>query len=356
MRAMTTHERFTRMFAHQEADRIPVIDSPWGATIERWQREGMPADVSYVDYFDLDRVAGIGADNGPRLPTRTLEETDDYRVYTTSWGATMKQWKHIASTPEFLDFTVKDRDGWAVAKARMAPDHDRVDWKALAANYRGWRDKGYWIQAGGWFGFDITHSWFVGTELLLMAMLEDPDWCVEMFTHELEVDLALFDRVWDAGYTFDALCWPDDMGYKHNQFFSLGTYRELLRPIHQRAIAWAHAKGIKAHLHSCGDINPLVPELIGLGLDALNPLEVKAGMDPLALKRQYGDALVFHGGINAVLWDDFDAIAAEMRQVIPALKAGGGYIFSSDHSVPSSVSLAQFRAITTLAKELGSYG
>ncbi len=145
------------------------------------------------------------------------------------------------------------------------------------------------------------------------------------------------------------------MGYKHNQFFSLTMYRELLKPVHARAIEWAHARGINAHLHSCGDMRPLVPELVEIGLDALNPLEVKAGMDPLALKAEYGDRLVLHGGINAVLWTKPEKIEAEMRRVVPALKEGGGYIFCSDHSVPSAVSLEDFRRIIELAKELGAY-
>ena len=56
MEEMTSRERFARMYAHEEADRVPIIDSPWGATIERWQSEGMPEDVSYVDFFGLDHV------------------------------------------------------------------------------------------------------------------------------------------------------------------------------------------------------------------------------------------------------------------------------------------------------------
>jgi uroporphyrinogen decarboxylase len=108
--------------------------------------------------------------------------------------------------------------------------------------------------------------------------------------------------------------------------------------------------------HSCGDANPFIPEWIEIGLDSLNPLEVKAGMDPVAIKRTYGDDILLHGGINAVLWDDAGAIEAEMRQVVPGLKAGGGYIFSSDHSVPDSVSLENLRHIADLAKELGARG
>ena len=352
---MTSHERFARMFAHKEADRVPIIDSPWGTTIERWHREGMPEGISFVDFFKLDHVVGIGVDNSPRYETKVIEETDEYVISTNAWGATMRNWKHATSTPEFLDFTVTDRESWQRAKAQMTPTDDRIPWEHLKQHYPEWREKGCWIEAGLWFGFDVTHAWMVGTERTLIAIIEDPEWCVDMFNHFLDVTLALMDRVWDAGYRFDAVRWPDDMGYKHNQFFSVKTYRELLKPVQKRAIEWAHAKGSYAHLHSCGDIGPLVPELVEIGLDALNPLEVKAGMDPVELKRKFGDRLVLHGGINAMLWDDLDAIEAEMRRVVPVMKENGGYIFSSDHSVPSSVSLENFRRITQLAKELGSY-
>ena len=344
-----------RMFDHCEADRIPIIDSPWDATIERWHKEGMPEQVHYTEYFDLDRVADIRTDNSPRFEAAVVEETDTYTIQTTAWGATLKNWKHAASTPEFLDFTIVDRPSWEKAKRRMTPTKDRIDWGRLKMNYPEWRESGCWIEANLWFGFDVTHSWIVGTERLLYALMEDPDWCRDMFSHEIETQLALLDMVWDAGYRFDSVKWPDDMGYKGTQFFSLDMYRDLLKPFHKRAIEWAHAKGVKAHLHSCGDVNPFLPELIEIGLDALNPLEVKAGMDPVHLKHIYGNDLVFHGGINAVLWDHPDRIRAEMERVVPVMKQNGGYIFSSDHSVPSSVSLEDFKHIIALAKQLGSY-
>jgi uroporphyrinogen decarboxylase len=352
---ITSHARFTRMYAHQEADRIPVTDSPWNATIERWQTEGLPGDVSYVDFFELDKIAHIGVDNSPRYPEQVLEETADYIINTTRWGATLKNWKHIASTPEFMDFKINGPDAWMEAKSRMTPSNDRIPWEVLRINYPTWRKEGFWIEAGLWFGFDVTHSWTVGTERLLIALIDNPEWCFDMFNHFLDVNIALLDRVWDAGYTFDAVSWPDDMGYKHNQFFSLRTYRKLVKPVHKRAVDWAHAKGIKTRLHSCGDVNPFIPEFVEIGIDALNPLEVKAGMDPCRIKREYGDRLVLHGGINAVYWDDKDRIEEEMRRVIPIVKENGGYIFSSDHSVPSSVSLENFRTIIGLAKELGKY-
>ena len=355
MAEMTSRERITRMFEHRDADRIPVMDSPWGATIERWRREGMPADADFREYFGLDRIETIMVDNSPRYPATTVEETDEHIVQTTPWGVTMRNFKHAASTPEFLHHTVVSPEAWREAKERIQPTRDRVNWDRLQGNYKGWRDRGAWVEVLLWFGFDVTHSWMVGTDRMLEALAVEPEWCMDMFGHMLEVNLALLDMAWDEGYRFDGAVWFDDMGYKHSQFFSLGMYRELLKPFHQRAIDWAHAKGIKARLHSCGDVNPFVPELVAMGLDALNPLEVKAGMDPVALKRQFGNELVFHGGINAVLYDRPNEIRAEMERVIPTMKENGGYIFSSDHSVPSTVSLEGFRQIVDLAKQLGGY-
>jgi uroporphyrinogen decarboxylase len=355
MTILTSHERMKRMYEHRDADRIPVTDYPWGATLQRWHNEGMPTNVDYADYFGLDKIASFGADNSPRYPATTIEDTDEYTIFTSGWGATMKQTKQHASTPDFVDFIVKDPETWKDAKSRMTPGKDRIDWKSLEKNYKYWRENNYWINAGFWFGFDITHSWFIGTETILMALIEEPEWCIDMFNTELDMNIALTEMMLEAGYEFDAISWPDDMGYKYHTFFSVNTYREILKPVHKRAIDWAHSKKMKAFMHSCGDIRTFLPELIDIELDALNPLEVKAGMDPVKIKAEYGDKLVLCGGLNAVSFDNMDIMEAEMRSVLPSMKQNGGYICSSDHSVPETVSLEDFKRFVSLAKELGSY-
>ena len=352
---MNSHERFSRMFQHKDADRIAIFDIPWDATVERWQNEGMPKDVDFCNYFGLDSVKEITVDNSPQYEVIVLEETEEYKIYTTPWGATLKNWKHAASTPEFLDFKIKTPDDWLKAKVRMAASKDRIPWKYLKENYKTWKDQGAWIRATIWFGFDTTHSWTVGTERLLIALHEEPEWCMDMFNYCLDVNLVILDILLDEGYEFDSIFWCDDMGYKNSQFFSLKTYRELLKPAHKKAVEWAHRRNIKAHLHSCGDVNPFIPELIEIGMDALNPLEVKAGMNPGEIKKKYGKDLVLHGGINAALWDDQEAIESEIKRIIPVMKESGGYIFSSDHSIPSSVSLDSFERIIELVKQVGKY-
>ena len=209
---MLTRERFARMYEHREADRVPIIDGPWAGTIRRWQREGMPAGMAWEDYFGTDKVAAIGVDITPRYEEKVLEETDRYKIVTSNWGVTMKHFKEEDSSPEFIDFKVIDEASWAEAKARMTLDDDRIPWEALKQNYPKWQAEGRWIIGGFWFGFDVTHSWMMGTENLLMAMIDEPELVKDMFGTYLDRCMQLFQRVWDAGYRFDEVHWPDDMG------------------------------------------------------------------------------------------------------------------------------------------------
>jgi len=353
--AMTTHERISRMYQHREADRVPIVDSPWRGTIARWRREGMPKGVEWQDYFGADKLGGIGVDISPRYERKILEENERWYIETTSYGVTLRQFKELDATPEFLDFKVTTPEAWAGAKRRMLDLSNRIDWNGLKRNYPKWKAEGRWLSGGFWFGFDVTHAGLVGTETLLIAMLEEPEWVMDIFDTYLRSCEALFDQIWDAGYVFDEMMWYDDLGYKGTTFFSPELYRKLVQPFHKRAVEWAHRKGIVARLHSCGDVRTLLPDIVATGVDALNPLEAKAGMDALKIKQEYGDRLLLHGGINAVLWSDKERIIAEIERVVPRLKENGGYIFASDHSIPSSVSLENFRAIIETVKRCGRY-
>ena len=352
---MTSWERFKRMYEHREADRIPIIDEPWSGTLRRWRREGMPEGMDWCDYFDVDKLGIINIDISPRMPEITLEETHRYYIRTSRGGVTMKHFKEEDSTPEFLDFTITTQEAWDQAKKQMTLEDDRIPWEMLRQNYDKWRAEGRWIRAVFWFGFDVTHSWMMGTENTLIAMMEEPELVEDIFDTYLSRCETLFSRIWDAGYHFDEIFWYDDMGYKGTTFFSPNMYRSMLQPYHKRAVDWAHNRGIYAQLHSCGDVMTLLPHIVATGVDALNPLEVKAGMDAFKIKKEYGDRLVLHGGINAVLWNDKDAILEEIDRKVPVLKENGGFIFSSDHSIPNSVSLENMKAIVEEVKRVGRY-
>lgn len=349
---MTSRERVKRMFEHREADRIPIFEDPWDSAVERWEKEGVQ---DWVKYAGVDRNWVFFPDTSPRYPEKVLEETDEYEIVTTGWGATLKNWKHATSVPEFLDFSIRDLESWHDAKKRMKYDPSRVDWDELKRVYPIAQKEGWWTCAHLWFGFDVTHSWMVGTEEFLMAMIDDPDWCKDIYETQLKACLETFDHIWEAGYHFDQVYWPDDMGYKNAQFFSLNTYRELSKPFHKKAADWAHERGAKVMLHSCGDVRPFVPEFVEIGIDGLNPLEVKAGMNPYKLKEQYGGKLCFWGGLNSLEWANVDKVLEEVDRLVPVMKQNGGFIFATDHSVPDCVSAADFKRVLDRVREVGRY-
>ena len=353
---LTERERILRTYKRQEIDRIPMLDIPWRGTIRRWHNEGLPLNVEWEDQFGFDRWIRFETDNSPRFERKILEQTERYRIETTKWGATQKVFNDLDSTPEVLDFYYNSSDRWEEAKAAMLKDcDDRINWKFLEQNYPKWKAEGRFLQLTLWFGFDVSHTRLTGTENMLIGMYEEPEWVTDIYDTYLNTTLSLAEKILDAGYKFDGVFWYDDMGYKGSPFFSRDCYRELLKPFHKKAADWAHERGMVVEMHSCGYIEPLIPDIIDAGIEMLNPLEVKAGMNPDALKKLYGDKLAFHGGINAQLWDNIELVKSEMERVIDAMKQGGGYIFASDHSIPNSVSFENMSQIAKLAHELGRY-
>lgn len=353
---LTERERMLRTIRRQEIDRVMMLDKAWAGTIRRWQNEGMPANVDWQDHFGFDHLVQIRPDNSPRYENKVIEKNERYTIATTPWGGTVKTLNQLDATPEVLDLHYNTSDRWEEAKkAMMTYSEDRIPWQNLKENYPKWKAEGRFLQLNVWFGFDVAHSHMIGTEDMLIAMYDEPEWVEDVFDTYLNTSLDLCQRILDAGYEFDGIFWFDDMGYKGSPFFSTALYQELLKPYHKKAVDWAHERGMVTELHSCGFIEPLIPDIIETGVEVLNPLEIKAGMDPFKLKELYGDKLTFHGGINAQLWDDIEKVKAEMERIIPVMKEGGGYVFASDHSIPNSVSLKNMTEIAELAHKLGKY-
>ena len=356
MATLTTRERMLRTYRRQEIDRMLMVDSAWAGTVRRWQNEGMPKDVDWRDHFGFDRVIHVCPDNSPRFERKVLEENDRYQIITSNWGQTKKVFRELDSTPEVLGCYYDSSEKWQEAKERMLEYHEsRIPWEYLEKNYPKWKAEGTFLQLVVWFGFDVAHSHMIGTENVLIGMYDEPEWITDVFDTYLTTSLNLCQKILDAGYEFDGIFWYDDMGYKGTSFFSPQIYRELLKPYHKKAVDWAHERGMVTELHSCGFIEQLLPDLLDVGVEMLNPLEIKAGMDPARLKKLYGDKLAFHGGINAQLWDNIDKVKAEMERIIPIMKEGGGYVFASDHSIPNSVSYQNMKEIAELAHKLGKY-
>ena len=352
---MTSRERVLLALQHKEADRVAIQDSPWGTTINRWRQEGLPQNVSVSDYFGYE-FTGVGADLSFRLPTKVLEETDEYVITQGSMGSIVKNWKHSTSTPELIGFTINSREKYYEHKPLLQWDRSRVNWEAGLAAQEAARKAGKFFTYSSAIGYD-KHSSAFGPTTMLIGMVEDPEWIADIFMTDARLNITAVEEMLAGGFEFDAAFLYDDMGYKNGTFFSPKCHRELLMPAHKLLCDFFHSKGMPVILHSCGNVSGFVPLLIEAGFNCLQPLEVKAGMDLIQLKRDYGDRLAFMGGIDVRVMarGNPEEIEEEIRTKVGFAKQGGGYIYHSDHSVPDSVSFKAYCYVIDMVKKYGSY-
>lgn len=352
---MTSRERFLRALRHEEADRVPIHDSPWATTVARWHREGLPEGQSPHSYFGYE-LNGQAPDLSLRFPQETVEDTDEYTVTRNANGALRRNWRHATSTPECIDFVVKTPADWDEHKHRMGMSRDRIDLdRGLKAQASARARGDFWVYRGV-MGYDKTQG-IVGSENLLMAMVEAPQWVAEMFMAGADLIVATAEEMLGRGFDFDGAYLCDDMGYRNGMLFSPRTYRELLFPAHKRVCSFFNARELPVILHTCGCVNEVVPDLIEAGFACLQPLEVKAGMDLIQLKRDFGDHLAFMGGIDVRLMAEGDPakLDGEIGSKITCAKQGGGYIYHSDHSVPDNVSFESYKLVMDLVARYGRY-
>ena len=149
----------------------------------------------------------------------------------------------------------------------------------------------------------------------------------------------------------------EDMGFKGKPFMSPAMYKEIMLPGHKLLFDYAHSLGCKVIVHSCGYVEPLVPGLIEAGMDCLQAMEVKAGMDLPALFERFGDRIAFYGGIDVRTLISNDRIQIEkelLKKIPPVVNNGGGYILHSDHSEPPEVDYETMQYFIKRGREIGA--
>lgn len=155
----------------------------------------------------------------------------------------------------------------------------------------------------------------------------------------------------------DIVFFGDDLASQLAPLFNPEIYREIIKPRHARMIAAVKDKAdVRVLYHSCGAVAPLIDDLIEIGVDALNPVQVTAsGMDPVELKKRWGGRITFWGGINSQEVLPFgtpDEVCAEVRRVVDILAPGGGFVLNSVHNIQNDVAADN---IVAMFDEAGSY-
>ena len=370
--ALRKLERMNKALLHQEPDRVPISDFFWGGFTERWRRElGLPADASPYYHYDLDWIVTVPNMDPWIRPFETIRETPEEIVVKTGFGAIMH--KHF-------EFPMPEMHSWEtdsfekLEAARFDDPRDARRFHSAGDNQIAGVGDGFQRNSPPWietvkslrpdfpvYGSIIEVSEcltrLIGQENTMLWMAEHPErmgeiinrigaFYLEMTRAELEAGAGLLD-----GFVI----WGD-VAYKKCTFMSPRYWREYFKPWVRQMAEAAHAAGLPVIYHGCGNVKAIFEDYIDMKIDAYNPLEVKAGMDAVELRRQYGHRIGFCGNSDMQVWEsgDRDAIRREVLRKLNAAK-GGGYIFQSDHSVSSAVSGHTYDYIVNLVREHGCY-
>lgn len=199
-----------------------------------------------------------------------------------------------------------------------------------------------------------------GLEDGYMDLAAEPARARRIMERILEVKLAYWERVLpEVAGAVDVVGEADDLGGQERPLFSPRTYRELVKPLHRELFEFLHARTeAKVFFHSCGAIRELIPDLIEIGVDVLNPVQVSAaGMDTDELAREFGRDLVFWGGgvdTQRVLGSGVPAeVRADVLRHVMDLAPGGGFVFAAVHNIQANVPPENVLAMRMALDEAG---
>jgi uroporphyrinogen decarboxylase len=286
-----------------------------------------------------------------------LEETDETVLTKDGNGAMLRRHKLHDATPEHVDFTVKERGAWEeLIKPLLTPDRRRVNFENYRAARASAAEAGLFFCWSGVDVFELMHP-MCGHEHMLVGMALDPDWVRDMVEVYSDVTVELQKILFEEEGLPDGIWFYEDMGFKQRPFMSPQMYRDIVMPGHRKTFEYAHSLGLPVIVHSCGFVEPLLPGLIEAGMDCLQVIEVKAGMDPLRIKREFGKDIVLFGGMDArnLVANNRDAIDRELAEKIPVLMEDSGYILHSDHSIPDTCDYETYRFFVDEGLRLGTY-
>ncbi len=358
--AMTGIERIGNILRRQPVDRIGLFEHFWGDTLQKWQGEGHideGEDLASHFGFDMTTCGGINMVADLDFVPEVLEETDETIVTRDGNGAVLRRHKLHSSTPEHIDFAVKERSAWEeLIKPQLIPGTRRINFQAYRAAKKAAADEERFFCWAGVNSFELMHP-VCGHEYMLMGMATDPDWVKDMAMTYAETSIVLQEILFAEEGKPDGIWYYEDMGFKQRPFMSPAMYREIIKPAHQKTMDFSHSQGLQVIMHSCGFVEPLLPDMVDAGIDCLQVMEVKAGMDPLRIKRNFGDRLSLFGGMDArnLVANDRAAIRSELESKIPELMQGSGYILHSDHSIPTTTDYETYRFFVDEGLRLGTY-
>ena len=378
----SSRDRVRAAIAHREPDRVPFDlggSRVTGIHVDAYARlrdalgleprEPRVADITQqladVEPDVLDALAAdvrYVAPRGPSTYRREIREDGEYRTFTDEWGVGRRMPLATALYYDSYGPPLAGESDVAAVDAYAWPDaSDPARYAGMGEDARRYvEEEGRAVQVGSISG-GLTEGLFKlrGFEDGYMDLAGDPAVARRIMERILEVKLAYWSRVLPLveGYV-DVVGEADDLGGQERLLFSPRTYRDLVKPLHRELFDYLHAHtDARVFFHSCGAVRELIPDLIEIGVEILNPVQVSAaGMDTAELKQEFGGDLVFWGGgvdTQRVLGAGSpDEVRAEVQRRVHDLAPGGGFVFAAVHNIQPNVPAENIMAMRTALAEV----
>lgn len=326
--SMTPRERWEAVLRREKPDRVPMDYWATGEATDRLLRHlGAASFDEAMDRLHVDRVVGCdGRYIGPPIAEGSDVFGCRYREVRYATGT----YGEVVYNPLAKYESVEE-----IERNYAWPSPDWWDYSYLKEELRGKEHlpaRGHSISPFMWYGY------LRGLEQSLIDFIEHPDiaaYCIDRLT---EIDYVRTERMLETApgrvlFSYVA----DDFGSQDGMFMSPRLVREWYLPRAKRFVDLLHSAGAYAIHHDDGAIRPIIPDIISIGMDGLNPIQWRCpGMDREALKRDFGDKLVFHGGVDNQQTLPFGTVAdvrAEVIENLRVLGADGGYIIAPCHNI-----------------------
>jgi len=323
---MNSKQRGLSPFKTKKPDRLPM----WYGGAPETTRNIMEYVGAKTENEALYEILGIDYKTyRPRYIGRPFEEFDDGTI-ENEWGIRRAgcHWGQAINHPLENAESIRDLEKY--------PFPNPNDWDVKISADELMDAEGYCIIGGTWAPFFHDAAELMGMEKFFIKMYEDPDLIEALiekcFEFYYEINIRIFKT--NPG-VIDIYFMGNDFGSQRGLLISPQLWRRFFKPRLRKMIDLAHKNGAIAALHSCGDIHEILPDLIDIGLDAINPIQVFAeNMNPEVLKREYGKDIVFFGGIdvNEILrLGSEEDVRKETRRIIDVLGYDGKYIVAASH-------------------------
>jgi hypothetical protein len=361
---MTPRQRFNAIMSFARPDRLPLWDLEGisESAVRKWILAGdLPLGISRQDAVEFDprTIIRLDTDPLPAFVPRTLSEDQRWRTTVDEYGFTVRTLKEQTVGPTiyyYLAGSVGDRRDWQRMKARFDPSDPRRrprNWQEelFARHNAADAPLGLCIQWGP--GRGIKNGYMMGLERFLDVLVSEPAWVEEIFDFWADFVAALATD-WLEHVRFDfAYFLEDGMGFKNSTMVSPEMYKRLWAPYVGRVIDLLRGAGVEViGYYTSGNVGPLIPAMLDLGVNLHLPLESAAGLDARQLRRRYGRDLRLMGNISRqALMAGPQAVEKEFQEKVPPLVESGGYIPAIDDLVMPDMPYASVRRYVELVRE-----